>query len=121
MPTETIDNKVDGKLKKAGKIFLVVFGTSVVFGPCFISHKVENTAVVEKRSYDLEVPEPDKGDYHEEQNYIRIDKHNKCLRAPKPFAEDLKEGDRLEYISWRNGFFGQCDYVTDYKLDHNNK
>ena len=72
---------------------------------------VKNAVVTDFGNYTLRM----ENGYSEDQNTIKINKHSKCLRSHLPFAEDLKIGDRLEFITWRWGIVGPCDYVVRYK------
>ena len=97
---------------KAGLAMLIV-GLLAVGGYAFIPRKIEGPVRVnEKKSYVVQDPE---SGYSEDQYRIKVDKHSKCIRGHKPFAEDLQVGDTLEYIKWRPGLTGPCDYSMGYK------
>lgn len=95
----------------------LLFGAAaagLIYRSCFHPRTIENATITEKGIYALTMT--DLG-YSEVQNTITIDKHKKCLRTNPPFGDNLKVGDRLEYIKWRPGWAGPCDYVVDHQKE----
>lgn len=119
-----LEDKIENKPSLLRRIGISIFAVAAMGSAGFGFYKalerqtIENITITEVGDYRLSY-QTDTTVVDELQTTIMIDKHNKCLRPAGTYFRDgnkPSKGMKVKSITYRYGFIGPCDYITDLVL-----